>query len=278
MIRRGFANLPDRQVHYRRAGEGPPLLMIHASPGSSKQLEGKIAALATARSVIAPDTPGNGDSTPLSLAAPAIADYAEALVPFLDAMGVERCDVYGTHTGANIGLELALRAPERVGRLVLDGVGLFPETERRKYLERYAHPIEVDLAGTQYQRAFMFCRDQYLFWPWFETGRENRRDGGLPTPEALHDWALEVLKALGTYHLSYRAAFAYPARERLPDLTRPVLLIASASDPIADYTREAAALLPGAPFRELPHGADPGFGEAFVAAVEGFLSEATAPA
>src|SRR5512143_3977505 len=120
MIRRGFADLPDRQVHYRQAGDGPPLLMIHASPGSSKQLESKIAALAHTRSLTAPDTPGNGDSPPLPLAAPAIGDYADALLPFMDAVGLERCDVYGTHTGANIGLELAIRAPERVGRLILD--------------------------------------------------------------------------------------------------------------------------------------------------------------
>ena len=84
MIRRAFADLPTRQVHYRRAGEGPPLLMIHASPGSSKQLEGKITALAATRSVIAPDTPGNGDSTPLLVAAPEMADYAAAALEFLN--------------------------------------------------------------------------------------------------------------------------------------------------------------------------------------------------
>ena len=114
MIRRDFADLPTRQVHFRHAGEGPPLLMLHASPGSSKQLEGKIEALSRHHRVIAPDTPGNGDSTPLDIAAPAISDYAAALVQFLDAMGLEQCDVYGSHTGANIGLELAVRSPERV--------------------------------------------------------------------------------------------------------------------------------------------------------------------
>lgn len=147
-----------------------------------------------------------------------------------------------------------------------------------KYLDHYAHPIGIDLAGSQYLKAFMFCRDQYLFWPWFETGRGNRRDGGLPSPEALHDWVLEVLKALGTYHLSYLAAFAYPARERLPEVTRRAMLIAARNDPLADDTREAAALLPGARHIELPHGAEPGFGDAFLTAVEGFLSEALAPA
>jgi pimeloyl-ACP methyl ester carboxylesterase len=272
MIRRGFVDLADRQVHVRRAGEGPPLLMIHASPGSAKQLEAKIAALGKGRSVIAPDTPGNGDSPPLPIAAPQIADYADALVGFLDAAGLDQCDIYGTHTGANICLELAIRAPDRVGRVVLDGVGLYPDEERRKLLEHYAHPIELDLIGSQYQRAFMFCRDQYVFWPWFETGRENRRDGGLPTAQALHEWTLEVLKAHGTYHLGYRAAFAYRVRERLPELTRPVMLIAAENDPLAAHTREAAALNPQARFQTLPHGAEPGFMDAFVKAVEAFLA------
>lgn len=276
MIRRGFADLLDRQVHYRSAGDGPPLLMIHASPGSSKQLEAKIGWLGRTRSVIAPDTPGNGDSPPLTLAAPEIGDYADALPEFMDVMGIARCDVYGTHTGANIGLELALRHPDRVGRLILDGVGLYPEDERSWLLENYAHPIPLDLIGSQYQRAFMFCRDQYLFWPWFETGRKNRRDGGLPTPEVLHDWVLEVLKAPGTYHFGYRAAFAYRVRQRLPELNRPAMLIAAVNDPLADHTREAAGLLSGLRMRELPHGTDPGFPEAFVDAVEGFLSEPAA--
>lgn len=272
MIRRAFADLPTRQVHYRRAGEGPPLLMIHASPGSSKQLEGKIAALAATRSVIAPDTPGNGDSTALPLPEPQIPDYAEALREFLDAVGLERCDVYGTHTGASIGLDLAILAPERVRRLILDGISLYPEDERRKLVAEYAHPIELDLIGTQYLRAFMFCRDQYLFWPWYETGRANRRDGGLPSAAALHDWTLEVCKALSTYHLGYRAAFANPVQERLPLLKTPALLLTAANDPLADYTRQAAAMVAHASFQQLGHTGEPDFTVAFAAAVEGFLA------
>ena len=273
MIRRGFADLPDRQVHYRRAGEGPPLLMIHASPGSSKQLEGKIAHLSKSRFVIAPDTPGNGDSTPLPIEAPQIDDYADAVLQFLDAIGLERCDVYGTHTGASIGLELAIRHPARVRRLILDGVGLYPPPERRKMLARYAHPFEPDLIGSQFLKAFMFCRDQYVFWPWFDTSREGRRDGGLPAPEVLHDWVVEVAKATRTYHLGYRAAFAYEAAERLPKLARPVLLMASESDPLFDHTRAASTLLPGAKFAALGHGAEPAFAEAFGATVASFLDE-----
>ena len=45
-IRRGFVDVPHGQMHYRTVGEGPPLLFLHASPGSSKQLEKLISDFA----------------------------------------------------------------------------------------------------------------------------------------------------------------------------------------------------------------------------------------
>ena len=46
IIRRAFVDVPFGQMHYRYAGEGPVLVLLHASPGSSKQLEPLIARLA----------------------------------------------------------------------------------------------------------------------------------------------------------------------------------------------------------------------------------------
>jgi pimeloyl-ACP methyl ester carboxylesterase len=271
MIRRRFADLPERQVHYREAGEGPPLLMLHASPGSSKQLEGKIGALSARRRVIAPDTPGNGDSTPLPIEAPRIADYAAALLLFLDAVGIERCDVYGSHTGANIGLELAVLAPDRVRKVVLDGIGIHSDTQREIYLARYAPPIQPDMIGSQFTKAFMFCRDQYLFWPWFETAAANRREGGLPSPEVLHDWTLEVCKSITTYHLGYRAAFANRSEANLARVTQSVLFLVAQNDPLLAGTQEAAKLARDSTLTLLGHSASPDFIQTLARAVETFL-------
>jgi pimeloyl-ACP methyl ester carboxylesterase len=273
MIRRAFADLSTRQVHYRQAGEGPPLLMLHASPGSSKQLESKIAALSATRGVIAPDTPGNGDSPPLSMASPEIADYAAALIPFLDAMGIDRCDVYGSHTGASIAAELAILAPERVGKVVFDGIGFFSDAEREHYLAHYAMPIGPDLIGSQFLKAFMFCRDQYIFWPWFETKAANRREGGLPSAEVLHDWVLEVCKALTTYHLSYRAAFRHRSQDRLPLLTQAVLFLVASNDPLLAHTRDAVALTARGRLAVLGHSAAPDHAAAVASAIDAFLGE-----
>ncbi len=66
MIRRGFVDFERGQIYYRYTGtkDAPPLLLLHASPGSSRQLEPLISEMAKSFHVIAPDTMGNGDSMP----------------------------------------------------------------------------------------------------------------------------------------------------------------------------------------------------------------------
>jgi hypothetical protein len=54
-MKRAFADLQERQIHYRRGGEGGrTLLMLHASPGGSRQLCPLAEALAGGRRVLAP--------------------------------------------------------------------------------------------------------------------------------------------------------------------------------------------------------------------------------
>jgi len=252
-IRRGFVDVPGGQVHYRTAGAGAtPLVMLHASPGSAKQLEGLIAPLAAHRRVVALDTRGNGDSTPLSIDSPTIHDFAAATIAALDALDLGHCDLYGTHTGASIAMEVALAAPRRVRRLVLDGMGLYGAQEQDELLRTYAPAIVPDLEARHLMWAWHFCRDQFLFWPWFKRDAANARGVGLPSAAALQAMVLEVLKALGSYHMSYRAAFRHPKRERLALLRVPTLACCPADDMLRPHLDEMAALVPGAAKAELP--------------------------
>ena len=273
-LRRGFADTPTGQVHYREAGagKGRPLVMLHASPGSSKQLEVAMLALATNRRVIAPDTPGNGDTPPLPGDAPTIYTLAAALVSFLDSMGLDQVDLYGSHTGADIAAEVAISAPHRVRRLIQDGAGIFSAEESAEFLKHYAHPFPPDLEGAYLQRAFTFCRDQFFFFPWYARDRAHRRDGGFTSAEKLHEWVLEVLKACTTYHHNYRAAFAYPSAERLKLVTVPTLAIATENDPLAPATEAIVPEMQDARFRGLPAADLPGYLPAFVTGIEEFLA------
>ena len=273
-IRRGFVDLPHGQMHYRTAGEtGAPLVLFHASPGSSRQLVSLIEDFAGEARVYSPDTPGNGDSVPLGGEAPDIATLARAALEFLDAAGLERVRLYGSHTGAAIAAELAILAPERVDRVILDGVSLMKGEELADVLENYAHPFEPDLDGAYLIRIFQFCRDQHVFFPWYNRTMAGRRDCGLGTAADLHAWVTEVMKAATTYHVNYHAAFRWPADERLLLLDRPVLMTSEINDPLDAPSRMLTGLLPQGRFVELLPGQDPAFRAHRHAAFAAFLAE-----
>lgn len=272
-IKRGFVDLPHGQMHYRTAGEGAPLLALHASPGSSRQLVGFIDSLSDRYRVVAPDTAGNGDSVPLSDREPTIAELAGAALRFMDAAGLDKVDLYGSHTGAAIAAELAIAAPDRVKAVVLDGVSWLTPEELEDILANYAFPFVPDQDGSYMLRLFQFCRDQYFFFPWYNRTRAGRRDGGLGSAQDLHAWVTEVMKASETYHLNYRAAFRYDAKARLPLITVPVLATAGENDPLFDVTEELAALVPGGRFKALPRFDAPEFVAERKAAICAFLAE-----
>lgn len=272
-VKRGFADLPHGQTHYRTAGSGPALLAIHASPGSSRQLVNLIRDLADGATVYAPDTPGNGDSTALFDREPTIQELAEAELRFMDAMGLDKVDLYGSHTGAAIAGELAILAPDRINKVVLDGMSWLTAEELEDIIANYAFPFVPDQDGSYLTRLFQFCRDQYLFFPWYKHVRANRRDGSLGSPQDLHAWALEVMKASETYHLNYRAAFKYDAKPRLPLITVPALAIAGENDPLFDITGELAQLIPGGRFEGMPRFDAPTFAAERKAKLTSFFAQ-----
>jgi pimeloyl-ACP methyl ester carboxylesterase len=209
-INRAFLRIAEGLIHYRHAGAPsgePPLWMMHAAPASSRSLEPLIGALAAGRRVYAPDTPGYGDSVPLAAASPEITDYADAMLRSLDALGLEVVDLYGFHTGAHIAIEMALAAPQRVRRIVLDGLLVLDDAAREEFLAHYAPEIRPDAAGLQFTWAVNYIRDQAWFFPHFRRDAAHNLGRGAMSAEVLHYLATELVKAIGTYHLGYRAVF-----------------------------------------------------------------------
>ena len=247
-IRRRFIDVPAGQVHLRCSreptGDEPPLLMLHASPASSNALVPLIVGLGEGRQCYAPDTLGFGDSSPPLQETPEAADYAAVDIDLLDALGLSTVDVYGSHTGAHIAVELAIAAPERVRRIILDGIALFEPAEKARVLEHYAPAIKPDVIGSQLNWAWHFVRDQAVYFPYFDRDAEHLRGVGMVSPEALHFVTVDVLKALTTYHLGYRAAFRHADRERLPRVGHRTLVTADASDPLSVSVPIATSLLP----------------------------------
>ena len=272
-IDRGFVRIAEGLVHYRFCGSGgaAPLYMIHASPASSLGLQPLMAALGETRRVIAPDTLGNGDSAPPGPDAPDMDYYAGSVARVLDALGIDQADIYGSHTGAHIACELAIRHPDRVRRVIFDGVGLMSHETRADYLARYAPEMRPDDWGRHFTWAWNFIRDQTLYFPYFKTDPDRARGLPVPPAESIHGLAVEVLKSITTYHKGYRAAFRHPDRERLPLVNRPALVMANVDDPLHVSTDEAAALVPGSRKALLPSARTPQGMAATIEAITRFL-------
>ena len=132
-IRRGFLDIAEGQIHFRAAGrepaqsEKPLLVMFHGAPGSSKQFERLVLAMASVRPVMALDTMGMGDSSPPARQDADMAYFADAAGRALESHGVTgKLDVLGHHEGAAIAAEFAIAWPARVGKLILDGMSAAP--------------------------------------------------------------------------------------------------------------------------------------------------------
>ncbi|MDG2242816.1 MAG: alpha/beta hydrolase [Rhodospirillaceae bacterium] len=249
-VDRAFVRIAEGQVHYRKCGTTSnastnTLYMIHASPSSSVNLVPLMEELGKTRHVIAPDTLGFGDSPPPSQDIPNADDYAESVIRVMDALRIESCDLYGSHTGAHIACELAIHYPDRVRRLVFDGIGMFSPEDKKDFLENYAPDVQPDEFGQHLIWAWNFVRDQVLHFPYFRRSPEFRQPtASMPPPEAIQKIVVEVLKGLTTYHKGYRAAFRHPDRDRLPLIQHRTLCAASETDPLKDGVDEAAALVP----------------------------------
>lgn len=281
-VTRRYVDTSQGQVHvFQTAGDDgarrPPLLLIHQSPGTAAAVEPLLRALAPERVVLAPDHLGNGDSDPPPTTSTDIARYADVLDEVLGGLGHEQVDVWGSHTGSLIGMELAIRHPRRVRRLVLDGITLFDRAETDDILAHYFVSTEPDPYGLHLLRTWNVRLDMYLFWPWYRHTAEAANDHPMPPAERIHAWVLDMLVTGPTWHVAYRAAFSYPTAERVPLLATPTLLVAGPTDPLRRFNADAAALQPALATATTAGTATPEALAATAATIRTFLDQGGVP-
>lgn len=126
-------------VHYiRERGSGKPLILLHGNGEDGSYFCHQLEAFSKNHRVIAIDTRGHGN-TPRGSAPFTIRQFAEDLKIFMDETGIETADLLGFSDGGNIALIFALRYPERVDRLILNGANLNASGVRRSV----QLPIEI---------------------------------------------------------------------------------------------------------------------------------------
>jgi pimeloyl-ACP methyl ester carboxylesterase len=142
---------PTALLAHDRTGSGPPLVLLHPLGADRRAWDPVIEPLSAARTVIAVDLPGFGESPPLE-ETPTPAALARALARFFSEIDLDRPHVAGNSLGGWVALELALagraRSVTAVAPAGLWGGPLAPKPNIGRRLASVLRPILPLLSAT----------------------------------------------------------------------------------------------------------------------------------
>jgi pimeloyl-ACP methyl ester carboxylesterase len=239
-VRKAYGDGPVGQIHYRYSGNKAstevPLMCLHPSPLSGIVYDYWLAEMGKDRFTVAPDTPGYGGSdTPKE--PPLIGDLADAMIGFMDSVGLRTVDVMGYHTGSLTSADLAMRYPDRIRKVVMISAPIFDEAMIKEYSGRIYDPppkFPDVLAST----AESLRKD----------GRGMFRD---MTEARYENVSIERLRHFRTGNWGFRAAFAYDLTAVLPQIEQPILIL-NPEDDLWELTPRAKPFLRNGRIHDLP--------------------------
>jgi pimeloyl-ACP methyl ester carboxylesterase len=112
--------IDQQAVHYEVFGKGRPVLFLHGWLGSWRYWLPSMEVASSHFRTYAFDLIGFGDTYQRAIE-PSISAYAEQVIRFLDALGIERITLVGHSMGGMVALKTAIEHPERVDRVVTVG-------------------------------------------------------------------------------------------------------------------------------------------------------------
>jgi pimeloyl-ACP methyl ester carboxylesterase len=245
-LKRMFVDVGGRRVHLRVMGDGPPVLLVHQSPRSSAEWLPLMRRMGDRFTLVAPDTPGFGESAPLPQTAPDVADYARALLDLLNAMGIAHIAAYGFHSGAIILMTALKLAPERFLAVACGGYALWTEAERADFGRRYTPAFHPSPYGEHLAWAWNRILEQSWFFPWYRTEPDARLPGAHADVARVNEIVMEILAAGNSFSAGYAAVLE--AKRDLPPADAampPVLIAAYDGDPLQAHIDRLPALPPG---------------------------------
>jgi pimeloyl-ACP methyl ester carboxylesterase len=241
----GYAPVGDLSMYYEIHGRGAPLILLHGAYMTIDMLGPLLPGLAETRQVIAVEQQGHGHTADVErpLTYEQMADDTAALVRHLE---IDNADVVGYSMGGGIALQLAIRQPGLVRKLVLASASFTSDGMHAEALEMFPSITPELFAGSPIEEAYH---------------RTAPNPGGFPE-------LVEKLK-----HLDM-TPFAWPEQD-IRAIAAPTLIVLGDSDGIRlEHAVELFGLrgggvmgdlagLPEAQLAVLPgtaHFAPPGFG------------------
>jgi pimeloyl-ACP methyl ester carboxylesterase len=271
-----WVTIDGRRVNAIELGSGPPVVFIHGLSGSWQNWLEQVPVFARDHRVIAFDLPGFGASE-MPQEKITISGYGRFVSVLLDELGVGSAAVVGNSMGGFIGIELAIRFPERVERLVLvSAAGLSIEYLRNERALAVLGALGNRLAaysGWVASRSDALARRPVARRAIF--GIVAHRPDRLPGP-----LVAEQVRGSGKpgFIPALDALTDYPIRDRLGEIACPTLIVWGAEDKLvpARDADEFARLIPNSRkvvWPETGHVAMLERPEAFNALVQAFLAE-----
>jgi 3-oxoadipate enol-lactonase len=231
-IASGKAEINGARIYYELAGDGPPLVMLHAGVADGRQWNGEFERFSREFRVLRYDLRGYGKSEPVA----GDFNHLQDLMALLAHLKIEEpVIVMGSSMGGGIAMDFALEHSARVRAIIMVGsgpTGLALDVPAPAKLEE----IEQAYALADYERVAEL-RTQL----WFDGEGRSPNQVDPEMRRLAHDMNRGVVghetKQLGKRLPNARV----PAVERLNQLSQPVLVIVGEHD--IPYIRAAAAYM-----------------------------------
>jgi 3-oxoadipate enol-lactonase len=233
---------PRGPIAWETWGEGKPPLLLLAGLGSRARLWGELPHLLSDDfTVLAPDNRGVGGSRGGD--AFTLEGAADDAAVVLAEMATAPAGVLGVSMGGLIACQLAARHPAAVGRLVVASCGARLTPSHRRVL-RFFELAFTRMTPDEAAEAFMAFA--------FASGFADRYPGFVD--QAARLWTLDPDDRAGALGQLAELRKPWDLRPLLATISCPTLVLAGELDPIAaaSATREVAAAIPEARYREVP--------------------------
>ena len=240
--RRGYAEGPYGQVHFRDTGSGVPLVLCSQAPQTSRQFTNVYGPLhRRGIRAIGVDSPGFGESDPVPFV-PTVEDWAAAVPAVLDHLGIAQADVLGHHTGGMVATEVALQFPERVRKLIINGPLPMTEEERQGFLD-YVEAQEIGLVygadGGHLQQAFAVRYEMY---------------GSGVDPKTITRYTVEQFQGYAPFWTGHHAAFMYDHAAAIEKIEHRTMILTNTGDQIYENAKITRQMRPDFAYTELQGG------------------------
>ena len=111
------ARINGMELYYEVSGAGEPLVVLHGAYMNIPSMGEIVPMLARTHRVYALELQGHGRTTDIDRPM-TYQHFADDVVAFMDSVGLESANVFGYSVGAVVGLQIAIRHPERIRKLV----------------------------------------------------------------------------------------------------------------------------------------------------------------